>query len=323
MHNRWVGVGYNEALTTVTWQTTLGLAIVTVLSLNIVGLSCSIDLSADSLVQICFYASLTIYFSFVRPNRAVARVLICFGQLVIVILMGIMLSYAASTIQMPYRDAQLNALDRWLGFERSDYLAFIRTHEALLRTLSFAYNSMMHQNILVVFAAILAWRLDRLQSYIIAFAVAVAATAAIACFVPAANAMIYVDQVPTEFSTLPGGGHSYFPTLEALRNGTLRVIDFQALEGLISFPSFHTANAVLFVWALWPIRILRLALVPLNLLLIASTPLCGAHYCVDIFGGLAVALGAIATTVWLIRGAAGSGNVAQAISRPSGLQQAL
>ena len=28
MHNRWVGVGYNEALTTLTWQTTLGLAIV-------------------------------------------------------------------------------------------------------------------------------------------------------------------------------------------------------------------------------------------------------------------------------------------------------
>ena len=166
---------------------------------------------------------------------------------------------------------------------------------------SSAYNTMMRQNILVLLVSIIARRGDRLQAYVIAFAIAVTATAAIASIVPAANAMIYVDNVPRGLSTLPDGGHSYFPALEALRNGVLRVVDFGGrIEGLISFPSFHTANAILFVWALWPIRILRVVLVPLNLLLIASTPICGAHYVTDVIGGVTVAFGAIVTTTWLV-----------------------
>ncbi|MET3153983.1 membrane-associated phospholipid phosphatase [Bradyrhizobium diazoefficiens] len=297
---RYRSIGDDRLLSTVTWQATLAIALLAALALNLVGLSFSVDLSADALVLMSLYAFLTIYFSFVRPNAEAARILTCFGQLVVVVLMGIALSYAASTVPLPYRDVELHAIDRWLGFDRANYLAFLRRHDALLSALSFAYNSMMQQNILVLVAAVLTQRYDRLQLYIVAFAVAVTATAAIGCCIPAANAMIYVDRVPTEFSTLPDGGHSYFPILEGLRNGTLCVIDFRSLEGLISFPSFHTANAILFMWALWPIRILRFLLVPLNLLLIAGTPLCGAHYAVDIIGGVAVACGAIAATAWLI-----------------------
>lgn len=306
----------DRLLSTVTWQTTLAIALLAALSLSLVGLSCSIEVSAETLVLMSVYAFVAIYFSFVRPNSKIARVLICFGQLVVVILMGIMLSYAASTVPLPYRDAHLNAMDQWLGFDRASYLAVLNRHDALRNVLSFAYNSMMSQNILVLSAAILTRRLDRLQFYIIAFAVAVTATAAIACFIPAANAIIYLDKAPTELSTLPGGGHSYFPVLEGLRNGTLRVIDFRSVEGLISFPSFHTANAILFVWALWPIRILRFFLVPLNLLLIAGTPLCGAHYAMDVIGGAAVACGAIAATTWLVRAHCPSNDLMQAIPSP-------
>jgi hypothetical protein len=129
----------------------------------------------------------------------------------------------------------------------------------------------------------------------------VTATAVIASFIPAANALIYVDKAPTDLSTLLDGGHSYFPTLEGLRAGTLRIIDFDGMEGLISFPSFHTANAILFVWALWPIRLLRLPMLVLNFLLIASTPLAGAHYLVDLIGGAAVAFAATFATSWLVR----------------------
>jgi membrane-associated phospholipid phosphatase len=290
----------DRLLSAVTSQTTLGIALLAALAMNLVGLSCSFELSADTAVLLTSYVFLTVYVSFVRPNAELARVLICFGQLVVVILMGLLLTYAASAVPLPYRDAELHAINRWFGFDRANYLAFLRRHDALHDVLSFAYNSMMKQNILVLVAAILTWRLDRLRLYIIAFAVAVTATAIIGGCIPAVNAMIYLDGVSKEFSTLPEGGHSYFPVLDGLRNGTLRVIDFRSVEGLISFPSFHTANAILFVWALWPIRILRLVLVPLNLLLIAGTPLCGAHYAVDIVGGLAVACGAVAATNWLI-----------------------
>ena len=291
----------DDRLSSLTWQITLAIAILTAISFNIVNLSVRVDLSANMVATISGYAFLTIYCRFIRQSVEVARALISFGQLVTVVLMGIMLSYAASAVPLPYRDAELYAIDRWLGFERDAYIAFLRRSDGLIDVLSFAYCTMMLQNILVLVVTIAARRIDRLQAYIIAFAIAVTATAIIASVIPAANAMIYVDKVPTDLSTLPDGGHSYFPTLEGLRSGTLRIIDFGGLEGLISFPSFHTANAILFVWALWPTRIVRVILVPLNLLLIASTPLCGAHYAMDIVGGAAVAFAAIVTTTWLIR----------------------
>jgi membrane-associated phospholipid phosphatase len=159
----------------------------------------------------------------------------------------------------------------------------------------------MHQTLLVCIVPLVVRRVDRLQAYLIAFAIAVTATAVVASFIPAANALIYVDQAPTDVSTLPDGGHSYFPTLEGLRAGTLRIIDFSRMEGLIAFPSFHTANAILFVWALWPIRLLRLPMLVLNFLLIASTPLAGAHYVFDLIGGAVVAFAAIFATSRLVR----------------------
>jgi membrane-associated phospholipid phosphatase len=283
------------------WQVTLGMTILVVVWFSIVGLYVKIQLTPDMMAFVPGYIFLIVYCRLIWKKIEIARMLITVGQLAIVIIMGLMLSYAASAVPLPYRDAELYALDRWLGFEREAYMAFLKQHPDLREVLYFAYATIMHQTLLVCIVPLVIRRVDRLQAYIIAFAIAVTATAVIASFIPAANALIYVDQAPTHLSTLPDGGHSYFPTLEGLRAGTLRVIDFGGMEGLISFPSFHTANAILFVWALWPIRLLRLPMLVLNFLLIASTPLAGAHYLVDLIGGAIVAFGAVFATSRLVR----------------------
>lgn len=291
----------NERSSALAWQATLAITMLVVASFTVIGLRVKVHVTPDMMAYVPGYVFLIVYCRLIWRKIEIARMLIAVGQLAIAIIMGLMLSYAASTVPLPYRDAELLALDRWLGFEREAYMAFLREHTQLREILYFAYSTIMHQTLLVCVVALVARRIDRLQGYIIAFCFAVTATAAIACFIPAANALIYVDQAPTHLSTLPDGGHSYFPTLEALRTGTLRVIDFGGMEGLIAFPSFHTANAILFVWALWPIRLLRLPMLVLNALLIASTPLAGAHYVVDLIGGAAVAFGAIVATSRLMR----------------------
>lgn len=291
----------NHRLSALAWQVTLGMTILVTAWFKIVGLSVQLEVTPDMIALVPGYVFLIVYCRFIRPNTAIARMLITVGQLVIVVVMGIMLSYAASSVTLPYRDGELLAMDRWLGFEREAYMAFLQRHESLREILSSAYATLMLQNLLVCAISLLVQRVDRLQAYVATFAIAVTATAFIASFVPAANALIYVDKVPTDVSTLPGGGHSYFPTLEALRAGALRTINFNGLEGLISFPSFHTANAILLIWALWPLRILRFVILPLNLLMIASTPLAGAHYFVDLIGGAVTAFGAIFATTWLAR----------------------
>ena len=291
----------DDRFSALAWQVTLGMTILVVVWFSIVGLCVKVHVTPDMMAYVPGYIFLIVYCRLIWRKIEVARMLIAVGQLAIVIIMGLMLSYAASSVPLPYRDAELLALDRWLGFERDAYMAFLKQHPDLREVLYFAYTTIMHQTLLVCLIPLITRRVDRLQAYIIAFAFAVTATAVIASFIPAANALIYVDKAPIDLSTLPDGGHSYFPTLEGLRAGTLRIIDFGGMEGLIAFPSFHTANAILFVWALWPIRLLRLPMLVLNFLLIASTPLAGAHYLVDVIGGAAVAFGAIFATSRLVR----------------------
>jgi len=64
-------------------------------------------------------------------------------------------------------------------------------------------------------------------------------------------------------------------------------------QGLVSLPSFHTALGVLFCLTLrhsrlgWPCLLL-------NLLMIASTPVMGGHYLVDLLAGALLPLGLFA-----------------------------
>jgi membrane-associated phospholipid phosphatase len=117
-------------------------------------------------------------------------------------------------------------------------------------------------------------------------------TLAIFTFVPAVGAYAYL-RVPAEHyaNLAPILTFEQMQHLEAMRNGSWPVI--RDMEGLISFPSFHTVSAILFGWALFPVRKLRWWALALNAALIASTPVQGAHYFIDILGGALVAAYAI------------------------------
>ena len=306
-------------LSRLAWQVTLAITSLAVISFQIVGLRFHGHMAPEIIALITGYVCLVVYYRFIRRDHGIACMVITVGQLTVVMVMGIMLTYVASTVPLPYRDFELNAIDRWLGFKREAYLDFLGRNDGLREVLGFAYDSLLPQSFLVLIASAAVRRIDRLQGYVIAFAIAVTATALIASFVPAANAVIYIDKMPTDVSTLPDGRHSYFPALEALRAGTLRIINFNAMDGLISFPSFHTANAILIVWTLWPISFLQFILLPLNLLLIASTPLCGAHYVIDIVGGAAVAFAAILVTSHLARSPRGRASKSLVTQEPEAI----
>ena len=87
--------------------------------------------------------------------------------------------------------------------------------------------------------------------------------------------------------------------LDALRSGKRVLIDEMA--GLITFPSFHSAWAIFYMWAFYPIKRLRVAAILLNLLVLAATPVQGAHYFIDLVGGAIVAALSIYLAVRLTR----------------------
>ena len=82
--------------------------------------------------------------------------------------------------------------------------------------------------------------------------------------------------------------------LGPVRDGILRELDLLNLAGIVTFPSFHACSAVLYAWALWPVWWMRPIALLANGAMLASTPVDGGHYFIDLFAGIAVAVVAIA-----------------------------
>jgi membrane-associated phospholipid phosphatase len=81
-----------------------------------------------------------------------------------------------------------------------------------------------------------------------------------------------------------------------IRSGEWAALDFSHVEGIVTFPSFHTTLAILLMYAVRNHRWALAVLVPLNMLLIVATLSVGGHYLVDLPAGGAVAIISIAAT---------------------------
>jgi membrane-associated phospholipid phosphatase len=222
-------------------------------------------------------------------------------QVLAILVLAALTTYPAATADFPYRDADLAAIDHLLGLDWRSYLAFVDAHPLLADVLRLAYGSMQPQFALVIAVLTATGRYARQQRYTIALAIALAVALPIFTLMPAVAAYAHFAVAPTDFAHVhPAVPYAHIAHLESLRNGTRTVISMTDLEGIITFPSFHTAAAVMFVWALWPVVWLRFLAVPVNLLLIASTPVQGAHYFIDLIGGVGIALFAILAATALL-----------------------
>ena len=71
------------------------------------------------------------------------------------------------------------------------------------------------------------------------------------------------------------------------------VLDFSQLQGLVTFPSFHTVLAVIISYAMRVSRILATLTIPLNCIVIAGTITEGGHHLTDVIAGGFIAVFAI------------------------------
>jgi membrane-associated phospholipid phosphatase len=140
-----------------------------------------------------------------------------------------------------------------------------------------------------------AGRYHRLQEFTMAFALALIVTTTVSGLVPAVGAY---EQVGIHMPALADLAARPFldetrSLFDQVRDGTLRQLNILGLAGLVTFPSFHAASAVLYAWALWPVRWIRPFVILANGAMLASTPIDGGHYFIDLAAGMAVAAGAI------------------------------
>jgi hypothetical protein len=225
--------------------------------------------------------------------------------------MGAILSYVAMLQSSGFTDPLLDRWDSALGFHWPAIRAELLRHEWLSFVMEKAYLACFWMPFAVFALLYRADQIDRLYRYLRAHGMALAVTIVVFFFFPARAAFAFYLAPGTP---LPGNAKHYGAVIQGLRDGSFTTIDLAHLGGIITFPSFHAAMAILFVWAVWPARRFRLPMVAVNLLMwLAAVPL-GGHYVVDLLGGSVIAVAALAVAAKAGRASATSGSYPAAAS---------
>ncbi len=230
-----------------------------------------------------------------RPDAAIAALAETAAFLILFTFFLELFSYFSTALALPLRDSAFAATDHLLGFDFPAHLAFVAARPRLARVLELAYDTSMAQIIVTVVVLAATRRLARLRAYTVLFAVTATAVIATAALLPSLGPYAYFhipDAALPAFGN-PRAGWQSVPHVLALRAGTMRTLPLTDLRGLVSFPSFHTALALITLWALLPLRPLAALLFVVNALLILGAPSNGDHYFCDLLGGALLAVAAI------------------------------
>jgi membrane-associated phospholipid phosphatase len=295
------------------WWGVLVVIVATAIGFAATGLRVDLKSNVTLLILVAGYAAITFFYRIIRFDERLSQALTTVAQLLLIVIFGLLCTYAAAVMAMPYRDAELLAADQWLGFDRTSYVKFFTASLWRAHLSDFIYLAMLPQLAIVPFALIVTSRMEQFQRFVAAYGIALISTIAIFVFVPAVGAFVYFDLTPAQYATLPVEVYTPARTLDALRSGAMNTIRLDNLEGLIAFPSFHTAAAILYAWALWPLKSIRWPIAALNVAIISTTPIGGAHYATDVIAGAIVALGSIAASGVLCRSRIGSTRVSPSV----------
>jgi PAP2 superfamily len=245
------------------------------------------------LLALIAYGSVLVQSEFADP-----KLVFWFGataQVIVVTAIAGPLSYVANALNWPLQDHSLLLIDRAIGLDPGSIAAFANDHSWLVKYLNVGYGFIKWPLLGIPIILTMTLRLIRLQQFVLALNTALVVTIVISIFVPAIGTYYGLNLSPAEkFPLIDSSNYAaQLRDIVALRDGSLRHLELFRLAGIVSFPSFHTASAVLYVWALWPVRGFRWATIGANSWMIAAAPVIGAHYVVDLIGGAGVAAGSV------------------------------
>ncbi len=202
-------------------------------------------------------------------------------------------NHLAMSTAFPLADPLLSGWDRALGFDWLGYLRLLDGSPALLAAMDWAYTGLDYYSCFTFLALVLFGCERRAREFLLLFLLTAVGATGIGLFFPALAATAFYKPDPALFAHLTGTEGTYhLDLLHALRTDPSHVLTFRFMPGLTTFPSFHTAMGLICVWCARG-TLLFVPLTLLNLLMIASTPVFGSHYLVDLIGGVAVTAGAV------------------------------
>lgn len=199
--------------------------------------------------------------------------------------------WIASVSPAPLADPILYRADLLLGFDWRKAFAAYHSYPQIHFYAQFCYASIAYSPMIVLIGLSTLGLEQRMRQFLLAIAITLMVCLAFFFIMPAEAALTYLVGTNPEY--MPRTGIVAWQTLLDLRAGVMSPIELDKMTGLITFPSFHTASAVLYLWAGWGIRFLRWPIAIVNVGMILATPMEGTHYLVDVIGGVLLAMAAI------------------------------
>lgn len=233
---------------------------------------------------------LTRGFGLARLAAAMEALAIMAAFAMVILLGSMMLAGAAR----PMVDKSLIAIDRALGF---DWLALhmaLRGDEIFFERASMVYRALHLQPMLLILLLAFTERIAQLWVFVTAWVLAVIITVIIFPFTPAVGGFLYHGITPDDVHGLwIKGVWEWYDIMQPVREGTLRGLGANSVTGIVTFPSFHAAGAVLLAYGFWQFRWLKWPMLVLNIGVFLSSIVVGGHYLIDVIAGGLIAIVAI------------------------------
>jgi membrane-associated phospholipid phosphatase len=209
-------------------------------------------------------------------------------------LVGTTFSYLSTSLSWPLRDGDLAIIDRAIGFDWPAFLAWTNNHPLIAVILKTAYRTAGPQLMLAFVYLSFSRSGKSLDEFIAIFAITSLLTGIGMTLIPAEGAYAYYHPTDDQFSVYGlNAGTWHHETLVALRTDAAFVLDFSDAQGLVTFPSFHTALAVITSYVMRVSRIFAAPIAALNCIVIVGTITEGGHHLTDVIAGGLIAIFAI------------------------------
>ncbi|MDB5490235.1 MAG: hypothetical protein JWO78_84 [Micavibrio sp.] len=224
------------------------------------------------------------------PDRAVS---LCDGLFFILtgaVLLPL-LNHLTYRFAFPYTDVPLIAAEAFFILPWKSYFIFALEHRTFLQILFGAYALLGALSLGFFLSLMLSGQRLRGEFYVAAYFLTAILCILIGILFPTRGPFLSMlaGQVPKELMGNLVFNAYHVAYLEKLRIAGPLVLRLNDLPGLTCFPSFHTAAAIVFAWSSRNTSYFRMILI-YAIVMIASTPIVGGHYFIDLFGGAVIAV---------------------------------
>lgn len=210
--------------------------------------------------------------------------------------------YLASATDRPLVDGHLAKLDAALGFDWVSFLRSVNGSQLLSEILQVAYHSLGPQVPLLFLLLGVTLRRQRILEFLAVLAISSLLIGIGMVAYPAAGAYAYFQPPSGDFSNFSAdAGMWHFTDLQKLRSGEPFRLLLDRMQGLVTFPSFHTTLGILVVYAVRDFKVLTISVGALNAVMIVSTLPEGGHHLVDVLAGAGIGLASILAVRYAVR----------------------